>query len=266
MKTKKSTAVAAILALFAVLTEADPLGTAFTYQGKLASGGQAASGIFDFRFSIFELESGGSALSAPVEISGLTVSNGLFTASLDFGPGIFNGDARWLELGVRTHGSPDAYHTLPLRQLLTPAPQALWAQNAGTAVEATHVDAGAVSAGSLSTPSPPSASQVLTYDGSSLAWMSLSGAGPAWNLTGNAGTAPGASFLGTTDNQPLDFKVNGQRVLRIEPTADSPNLIGGHAGNQVSPGATGATIAGGGPSRRAECRRRHGQHSGRRGG
>ena len=232
---------------------ADQLGTAFTYQGKLASGGQAAKGIYDFRFRIYDLDSGGSPLSAAIEISGLTVSNGLFTASLDFGPGIFNGDARWLEIGVRTHRSPDPYHTLPLRQRLTPAPQALWAQNAGTAAEAVRANAGAVSAGSLSTPSPPSTSQVLTYDGTSLAWMSLGSQGTgAWNLTGNAGTAPGASFLGTTDDRALELKVNRQRAFRLEPNQDVAgksnmvNVLAGSPSNVIAAGVSGATIAGGG--------------------
>jgi trimeric autotransporter adhesin len=72
-----------------------------------------------------------------------------------------------------------------------------------------------------------------------------------WKLGGNAGTTPGADFLGTTDNKALEFKVNGQRGLRIEPAAranapKSPNLIGGFSGNAVLAGAVGATIAGGG--------------------
>jgi hypothetical protein len=74
-----------------------------------------------------------------------------------------------------------------------------------------------------------------------------------WSLTGNAGTTPGTNFLGTTDNTALELKVNGQRALRIEPGIDvgggatsAPNLIGGAPTNQVSPGAWGGTISGGG--------------------
>jgi hypothetical protein len=74
--------------------------------------------------------------------------------------------------------------------------------------------------------------------------VSLTG---AWSLTGNAGTNPGANFLGTTDNKALELKVNGQRALRIDPDATSPNLIGGFAGNSVvGAGLHGVTIAGGG--------------------
>ena len=68
----------------------------------------------------------------------------------------------------------------------------------------------------------------------------------AWGLTGNSSTTPGTNFLGTTDNQALDLKVNGQRALRLQPTSGTPNVIGGYAGNITSVGVVGATIAGGG--------------------
>ena len=78
-----------------------------------------------------------------------------------------------------------------------------------------------------------------------------------WSLTGNAGTTPGTHFLGTTDNQALELKVNGQRGLRIAPATDTgtggfaPNLVGGSSANQILSGGGGsatygATIAGGG--------------------
>jgi hypothetical protein len=74
--------------------------------------------------------------------------------------------------------------------------------------------------------------------------------GPYWALGGNAGTSPGSDFLGTTDDTPLHFRVNGQRALRLEPAlnggAPAPNVIGGGPDNQVTAGVHSATIAGGG--------------------
>jgi hypothetical protein len=69
--------------------------------------------------------------------------------------------------------------------------------------------------------------------------------GKDWRLTGNAGTTAGTHFLGTTDNQPVELRVNSARALRLEPNT-SPNVIGGHSVNAVSPGINGATIGGGG--------------------
>ena len=39
----------------------------------------------------------------------------------------------------------------------------------------------------------------------------------AWLLTGNAGTVDGINFLGTTDNVPLNFRVNNEKAGRIDP-------------------------------------------------
>jgi trimeric autotransporter adhesin len=68
---------------------------------------------------------------------------------------------------------------------------------------------------------------------------------PYWKLGGNAGTTPGINFLGTSDNNALELKVNGQRAFRLEPNAASPNVVGGSA-NTVTGGNSGATIGGGG--------------------
>ncbi|WEK69786.1 MAG: hypothetical protein P0Y62_18500 [Candidatus Chryseobacterium colombiense] len=38
-----------------------------------------------------------------------------------------------------------------------------------------------------------------------------------WSLTGNAGTTPGTNFLGTTDNQPLVFKINNDEKMKLSP-------------------------------------------------
>ncbi len=65
-----------------------------------------------------------------------------------------------------------------------------------------------------------------------------------WKTTGNAITA--GQFLGSTNAQPLDFRANNQRALRLEFSASSPNVIGGSIGNSVSAGVFGAVIGGGG--------------------
>ena len=66
-----------------------------------------------------------------------------------------------------------------------------------------------------------------------------------WSLTGNPNTIPGTNFLGTTDGVALEVRVNNQGALRIDPTAGTPNLIGGYGGNSVSGSVEGATIGGG---------------------
>ena len=70
--------------------------------------------------------------------------------------------------------------------------------------------------------------------------------GTGWSLTGNTGTNPATDFVGTTDNQALELRVNSLRALRLEPNGTSPNVLGGFPGNSVTGGAAGAVIAGGG--------------------
>ncbi|HVM51337.1 MAG TPA: tail fiber domain-containing protein [Candidatus Acidoferrum sp.] len=68
-----------------------------------------------------------------------------------------------------------------------------------------------------------------------------------WLLGGNVATLPGTQFIGTADNQPLEFKVSGNRALRLEPnTNGAPGIIAGSIMNGISSGTAGATIGGGG--------------------
>ena len=58
------------------------------------------------------------------------MSNGLFTVLLDFGPGEFTGPPRWLQIYAATNSVAPAYLPLTPRQLLTPAPYAIFANTA----------------------------------------------------------------------------------------------------------------------------------------
>lgn len=109
---------------------AAPLGTAFTYQGELADQGQAANGVYDFSFRLFD---GPNPLSdnpvgSPVAVNGVDVVDGIFTVELDFGAGMFTGEARWLEISVARSGS--SLTTLSPTQPLTAVPYALYGEDA----------------------------------------------------------------------------------------------------------------------------------------
>ena len=70
------------------------------------------------------------------------------------------------------------------------------------------------------------------------------GAG-AWVTGGNGGVLPGRDFLGTTDEAPLELRVNNTTALRVTAGAETPNWVGGHGVNTAHR-RNGATIAGGG--------------------
>ncbi|MBX3103230.1 MAG: hypothetical protein KF690_12030, partial [Bacteroidetes bacterium] len=67
----------------------------------------------------------------------------------------------------------------------------------------------------------------------------------AWGLNGNA-AVPG-NFLGTTNTQPLEFRVNNVRTGMIYPDGASSSIVWGSTVNTVS-GTTGSVISGGGSS------------------
>ncbi|NOT52556.1 MAG: hypothetical protein HOP10_14905 [Chitinophagaceae bacterium] len=66
----------------------------------------------------------------------------------------------------------------------------------------------------------PGAGKILTSDATGNAsWQNNTSPG-AWSLTGNAGTTS-ANFLGTTDNVPLNFKVNNTLAGQIDQVEDN---------------------------------------------
>jgi hypothetical protein len=113
--------------LFSGTTHAQ--GTAFTYQGQLNNGGSPASDLYDFTFTIFNTSNGGSPATLTLTNSAVGMTNGLFTTTLDFGPGIFTGTNYWLEISVRVTGTTN-FTTLSPRQPLTPTPYAIFANTA----------------------------------------------------------------------------------------------------------------------------------------
>lgn len=107
-------------------------GTAFQYQGRLTYQGNPADGLYDFTFTVFNAVQGGNALGTGTLTNTVQVSGGVFNTTLDFGPNVFTGAGRWLELGVRTNG-PGPFQILSPRQELLPSPYAIHAATAGSA-------------------------------------------------------------------------------------------------------------------------------------
>jgi hypothetical protein len=97
-----------------------PVDTAFTFQGQLKDGGVPANGPHNFVFRLFN--DSNVQIGADIAVNGHPVVNGLFSADLDFGPGVFTGDKR--ELEVQVNGV-----ILTPRQPLNAAPYAMYALN-----------------------------------------------------------------------------------------------------------------------------------------
>ena len=126
-------------AIFAFSLAANQLiaqGTAFTYHGVLSDSAAPANGTYDLAFILrTNAGTGGNQLGPTLTNTAVVVSNGLFTATLDFGS-VFDGSERYLEIYVRTNGA-SSFTQLNPRQPITPTPYAIFAQTAATAQSAT---------------------------------------------------------------------------------------------------------------------------------
>lgn len=124
------------------------------------------------------------------------------------------------------------------------------AKIAGNAVTSQEVDSSTVQLRVTGTCAAGNAIQSIGQTGS-VTCQSTSAAGSDWSLNGNSGTSD-AQFIGTTDNVPMVIKANNKRVARFDPANSlavgfaAPNVVLGDQGNNVAPGATAASIGGGG--------------------
>jgi hypothetical protein len=141
METRKILAILflalGLLLCWAKVGEAAPMGTAFTYQGRLIDANEAADGLYDFQFKLFDDANvvDGNQVGSDVNVADVDVIDGYFTVELDFNePNSFKGDARWLEICVRpgAQNDPNVYTTLSPRQEATPTPYALFAKTSGS--------------------------------------------------------------------------------------------------------------------------------------
>lgn len=119
---------------FFLVNSSSAQGTAFLYQGQLGNGGTPANGNYDFQFTVYNAITNGSTVSGTVTNFAVAVSSGLFSATVDFGPGIFTGTTNlWLNLGVRTNNTTPFTFLYP-RQPILATPYAIFANSASNLV------------------------------------------------------------------------------------------------------------------------------------
>jgi len=121
--------VLVVLMESAGISLAEPMGTAFTYQGRLMDANSAANGLYDLQFNLYDDAAGGTQQASAIDVNEVDVLDGYFTTYLDFGSGVFDGNSVWLEIGVRPgeQNDPNAYTVLNPRQEVRAAPYALHA-------------------------------------------------------------------------------------------------------------------------------------------
>ena len=210
MKIKATKLACLFFALSGMLLTAAPMGSSFTYQGRYLEGGNPANGLYEFQFTLYDAVSSGNAVAGPITQNAVPVANGLFTTALDFGNSAFNGDARWLEIAVRTNGSSGSFGTFLPRQKISPSPCATYAATSGSAatVQSGQVvkslngltDVVTLSAGTNITITPSGNGLQISATGGgaglSLPYSGNASTGGSLFELNNSGTGPAATFLG----------------------------------------------------------------------
>jgi hypothetical protein len=118
---------------------AQPLTTAFTYQGELKANGDLAQGPHDMRFRLYD--GAGVQIGSVLCSDNVSVVDGRFVVTLDFGS-VYVGQQRFLEVDVRADtglscASAAGFTTLSPRTALTATPFSSFATAAGSAATAT---------------------------------------------------------------------------------------------------------------------------------
>ena len=235
----------AVTAHSQVITPAPNL---MNFQGHLTKpdGTSVADGLYSLVISIYDAQSGGNLLWTQT-FTGAIVRNGVFGIPLGATNGaqgattptlgtlnetLFVKD-RWIQVQLGSTSAP-----LMPRQLFLPVALAFKA-NVALTVPDGSITASKIAAGTLT------ADKFAPGVFNPLAWL----------LGGNSGTNPAFNFLGTSDNNPLIFKVNNFQAMRYAyaenlTTAGSyyrgMNILGGSSVNSIASGVLGATISGGG--------------------
>lgn len=125
--------------------------TSFNYQGRLLQSGFPAQGLFDFRFSLFNMPNGGSPLAVDELVNGLSLDQGIFNVDLDFASAILNNQNLWLEIRVRPLGN-GSFTLLSPRQQLVQSPRAARSEEtAANSVNSSSIVNGSVNSSKIIT-------------------------------------------------------------------------------------------------------------------
>jgi hypothetical protein len=258
VKAFSSLLLAGAMALVCRDASAAPLGTSATFlnvQGVLHENGQPVNGSYWLEVALFTAPTGGIALAHDTNMNQVLVSNGLFTTTLDFGPlavlGLSPTQDLYHQIDISPTGVPGSFTPLGPRQRIVPsmfATMAVRAEEARRLIEPLSVDMLPPFLPGLSFTGAPTFGVVFDAPMSVISSVVVANlnvdlldgydSSQFWKLQGNGGTTAGGNFIGTTDTNALEFKVNNTRALRLVPTASGPNVIAGGAANAIN-----ATIA-----------------------
>lgn len=217
-----STILLAFIVMMISAVAASAQTTAFTYQGKLAESGSPASGLYDFRMTLWDQSSGGIQIGPTVGLPDTPVADGIFTVTLDFGANAFDGGMRFLEISVKPAGNP-----LVLPTLLTPRQQVMSTPYAVKSLSATSADGLSVACVSCVTSDQI---QSVSADQVTTGTLNTARGGTGLSSTGTAGNYLRSNGSSWTSSSLLAADVNG--TLPVAKGGTGLNSTGA-AGNYI---------------------------------
>ena len=190
--------------------------TAFTYQGKLTDGGIAANGNYDLQFALFDAADGPNQIGQTRTLSGVPVSAGVFTVTLDFGAYAFSGAIRFLEISARPSGA-GAFTLLTPRQSITSTPYAVRSLNSVAADTATNAQqlAGVAASQYVKTDDARLTDARDPKAGNSNYVQNSTSQQAATNFNVSGNGTVGGTLSGNTVNAATQYNLGGQTVLGL---------------------------------------------------
>ncbi|MEA3397059.1 MAG: hypothetical protein U9R05_06320 [Chloroflexota bacterium] len=216
------------------------VGDAFTYQGRLLDSDTPVDGTCDFQFNLYDdAWLSPSLVAGPVDRGAVTVSDGYFSTSIDFGASAFTGEGRQLEILVRCPAGSGSYTTLSGMVTLSANPYAL------------SLRPGAVIEGSVSLGAVVKAEN--TYSGA-LFNYGLHGVSQNTGVQGEAASTTGKGVYGEATatsgtNYGVYGKTNSSSGYGVYGTSPSTNpiyagVIGANTGGGNGSGVYGYSLGG----------------------
>jgi hypothetical protein len=203
----------------------------FTYQGSLKDGANPANGNYDFEIKLYSAPTGSALIGTRTRLN-VPVTNGVFTVKLDFAGAAFNGEDRFLEIGVRLAGGGGYQQLLP-RQPINHVPYSI------RSVQANQADTATTATDALSLGGVAANQYVFTTDPRMTdARNPLAGSGnyiqrdPA-NAQSGGFNIIGRGSAGTFDVI-TNYQIGGNRVLGVPGTNNV--FVGVNAGNANTTG------------------------------
>lgn len=225
-----------VWALFAFFFSVSALAqtSAFTYQGRLTDGASAANGTYQMQFSLFDAASAGGQVGSTITNNSVTVANGVFTVTLDFGTSPFTAGAdRWLAISVKKAADP-GYTALTPRQQLLSSPYSLKTLSAASADTLSAACVGCVTDTQINSVSGSKVTGTVTNATNATNATTATTATNAGNVTGtvavtNGGTGATSAVnartnlgLGTLATITPTGTVNSSTFLRSDNTWQAP--------------------------------------------